>query len=161
MMLTVEEFAKKYLWQPGNAPQMVDFCSALGSDKAPRAKRSDPDFYFNSDDYQIILHFVDEDYLAKREVEKYGTAPMLLISAEIPVESDTDTRKPVIQLPIDVVPGVTRKDVLASMGKAPDKSYESSGVVRNDQWFHETCRVVYSYGKEGELKRVQIVSNKY
>ena len=161
MMMSVDEFSKKYLWQAANDSQMVEFLNWLGSEEMPKASRSDPDYYLEADDHQLTLHFVDEDYLAKRDVKKYGTAPMVLVSAEVPVVAPGDERTSVIELPLAVVEGISRDTVLAEVGKSPDRTVEFNGRIRNDQWYHEACRVLYIYGKEGELKKVQIISNQY
>ena len=160
--MNTDEFAKLYLWQLADAEALHSFYQHIGGTAAPSAKKDDPDFYFESKKFLLNLHFVDEDYLLKRDVPSYGQAAMRLVSAEIPIATATSKRQPLIALPFDVHTISNREQLLAVMPKAADKTFELKGSVRNDQWFFPDYRLVCIYKPvDLSLKSIQIISQHY
>ena len=146
------EFAQRYLLKPAHEPDMAVLIERL-TGKPSQVKHSQSEVYVSSKTHQAELMFENADRVFERTYTK--GSPMLLTCLRM--APGKKPLPPLVDLPVPAAPGVTRSDVLAHMPRPPDASFVSKDVVRNDRWYFEGYRLVYSYRDGGELKSVSLV----
>ena len=71
------------LGQPYESPAVQVLVRELGLTKAPKPKKDDPNVYLAAKSMGIELMFVDNDYLERKQVARYGNAPMICVGTTL------------------------------------------------------------------------------
>jgi len=143
---------------PFEAPPVQAIVKALGLTKAPRAKKDDPDDYLEAKPQGIQLMFVDDDYLKRAHVARYGNAPMIFVSATLYSGRQSDDPS-YARYPGPLPENTTFDDAvdqLESKLGPPTQVYEDEGVVFTRSWKRNSYTVVFSYNSAGTLECVHL-----
>lgn len=146
------------LGQPFESPEVQSLVKELGLTKAPKAKKDDPDSYLANKALGAELMFVDNDYIERKKVARYGNAPMIFVGATLYSGGQTDD--PSMRRFGGPLPGGATFDdgvklLVAKLG-TPTRVYEDDGVVYTRTWVRDGRRVTFNYNEAGTLQYLQI-----
>jgi hypothetical protein len=146
------------LGQPFESSGMQAMLGELKVHDQPKAKKDDPDDFLAAKAMGIELMFVDQDYIARKPVLRYGNAPMVFVGATL--YSGRQSSSPAFRAFSGSLPGQARLDdtvdQLVSKLGPPDMVDEDDGVVYARVWHRGICHVGFNYNEGGVLQYVQL-----
>lgn len=143
---------------PFEALEIQVIVRELGLNTTPRAKRDDPDAYLEAKAEGIALMFVDDDYMKRTPVIRYGNGRMVFVSATLYSGRQSDD------------PSYRRFDGLLPQGVAfdddpeqlenklgpPTRVAEDEGIVYTRSWKRGASWLSFNYSSSGVLEYVQL-----
>lgn len=146
------------LGQPYESPAVQVLVRELGLTKAPKPKKDDPNVYLAAKSMGIELMFVDNDYLERKQVARYGNAPMICVGATLYTghqTGDPSMRRYGGDLPGGATFDDSVETLIAKLGP-PTGVFEDDDVVVTRVWARGTCKVGFNYDDAGTLQYVAL-----
>ena len=143
---------------PFESPAVQHLANEFGLKAVPSAKKDDPDAYLVANPLGVGLKFVDNDYIERKSVVRYGNAPMIFVAATLysgRQSNDPSKRKFGGALPA----GTTFDDSVESLVRKlgdPTSIYEDEGVIYTRVWHRGPSRIAFKYNAAGILQFVQV-----
>ncbi len=134
--------------------RVQQLAKAFGISKVPQATAKEPDSDLVSQSHGIELQFIDGDSLAGNEVNRFGNAPMVLVSIVLYPTDGTPGFKPYRgQLPGGGSVDDLFEAHVANLGP-PTETIEDDGDLVSRSWLLDGFWLSFAYQFTGALRAI-------